>query len=209
VTPTELRKTEQQQGRRGDLLAVLLAVAAGALLAWIIYSVQGLADDLRTANSARDQLAQQVQQLGAKPVAGPPGSRGAPGPAGVGQDGEQGPPGVTGPSGPPGPAGSPGPSGTPGAVVTGSPGPAGAAGAAGQDGAAGPAGPAGPQGDPGPTGPTGPTGPAGPACPDGYSLQPAVDDPYALVCRRDGAPSPSPTPSPSDPPALLPDRRRS
>ncbi|CAG6392790.1 conserved hypothetical protein [Actinacidiphila cocklensis] len=213
VTRTELRALNRQY-RRGDLLAVALAVAVGAVLAWILISVRALADDLQTSNAARDALAQQVQQLGASPVAGPPGSRGEPGPATTGPAGPEGPAGAPGE---PGPAGSPGPSGPPGkagangangASATGSPGPAGSDGAAGQTGAPGPAGP---QGDPGPAGPagpageTGPQGPAGPACPIGYTLQPAVGDPDSLVCRRDGAPSPT-TPA-TTPPALL-DRRR-
>lgn len=115
--------------------------------------------------------------------------------------------------GPPGPQGEPGSPGEPG--PTGSPGPSGSPGTAGLDGAQGPPGdpgPAGPQGDPGPAGPAGPQGPTGPAgpagqtCPAGYSLQPALDDPDALVCRRDSAPTPTaPT---TTQPALGPDRRR-
>lgn len=217
MTEPELRK-ELRRYRRGDLLAIVGAVAVGALLAWLIVFVQGLARDLDTANKARDQLAAQVKQMGGTPVAGPPGSRGEPGPAGAGLTGPQGPAGLPGPSGPPGPTGSPGVTGkggTPGASVTGAPGTDGAAGvdgAAGTDGASGPAGPVGPQGpagDPGPAGPqgaAGPQGPAGPACPDGYSMQPPLDDPNALVCRRDSAPT-TPTSTPTTQPGLL-DRRR-
>ncbi len=209
MTRTELRKAEQQQARRSDLLAVLLAVAVGALLAWIIYSVQGLAHDLRTANDARDALAHQVQQLGASPVAGPPGSRGAAGPAGVGASGPPGPPGPAGEPGPrstvPGPSGAPGSPGPESTV----PGPAGATGAAGQPGAdSSVPGPQGPKGDPGEQGAKGDPGQPGPACPDGYSLQAPSWDPDALVCRRTDAPPSSPTPTPtSGLPALL-DRRR-
>lgn len=217
MTRTEIRE-EQKQHRRGDLLAFAVAIVAGAVVAWILYSVHSLASDLDNANKARDQLAAQVQQLGAKPVAGPPGSRGEPGPSTTGPPGPQGPEGLPGPSGPPGPTGSTGASGkagTPGASVTGAPGAPGAAGvdgAAGTDGASGPAGPAGPQGpagDPGPAGPqgaAGPQGPAGPTCPDGYTLQPALDDPDALVCRKDGAPT-TPASTPPAQPGLL-DRRR-
>jgi hypothetical protein len=185
--------------RRRDV-AFAVAVALGlAGFAFLIITMQGLAHDLRAANEARDALAAQVQQLGEKPVAGPPGSRGEPGKGTVGPTGPPGPQGDIGPSGPPGPSGPSGPvgpSGTPGADGVGE------TGAPGQDGAAGdagPAGPPGPQGEPGPAGPAGPAGPQGeqgPAgedgtdgrdgqtCPDGYSMQPAKDDPDALVCRR-------------------------
>jgi len=206
--------------RHADMVFGAGAAFALAVLVWIVFTLHGLSSQLSQANAARDQLATQVQQMGGKPVAGPPGSRGAPGNAGspgaAGVPGPSGPPGAEGPAGPSGPpglsgqsgspgrtgaAGSPGPSGSPG--VSGADGQAGASGQSGPQGPAGPAGPAGPQGD------TGPKGDAGPNCPDGYSQQPAVDDPYALVCRQDNAPdSPSPSPSPStSPPALL-DRRR-
>jgi hypothetical protein len=217
VTDTELRK-DYRRRRRGDWGALLLAVLVGAFLAWVIYSVQSVHNELADANAARDQLAQQVQQLGASPVAGPPGSRGAPGPASTGPPGTQGAKGDRGEPGPAstvrGPSGAPG---APGPVSTvpgpaGPAGPAGAPGAPGQPGAdstvAGPVGPAGPPGPAGQAGKDGKDGTDGQNCPDGYSLQPALDDPDALVCRRDGAPSPSPT-SPTSPPALAPDRRRS
>jgi hypothetical protein len=203
--------------RRSDLVYALAVLAAVIVLGWVVVTMQHLADDLHASNAARDALAHQVQQLGASPVAGPPGSRGEPGPAATGPPGPEGPTGPVGPSGPPGPTGPTGltgRTGTPG--PTGSPGATGASGTDGQAGVQGEPGPAGPQGDPGlagpqgetgPEGPTGPTGPAGPTCPEGYSLQPAVDDPYARVCRQDGAPSPSPTSS-TTPPAVVPDRRR-
>lgn len=194
------------QERRTDVLVAASVVLGLALLAWVVITMQQLAHDLTQANAARDQLAHQVQQLGATPVAGPPGSRGAPGDSGQqGASGPSGPPGPEGPTGLPGLPGSPGPTGPTGVSATGQPG---ADGAAGTDGVAGPAGPAGPQGDPGPAGPAGPQGPAGPSgqtCPDGYSLQAPAGDPDALVCRRDGAPQPT-TPAPTTP-ALL-DRRR-
>lgn len=171
--------------RRGDLRFTLGAVVALAVLAWVVITMQQLGHDLRTANEARDALASQVQKLGAKPIAGPPGSRGEPGdsvrgPKGdpgeqgePGDPGESGEPGSAGPSGSPGRPGeagedgnqgSPGPSGEPG-----SDGAPGADGAAGADGADGEPGPPGPQGEPGPAGPQGPAGergeqgPAGPA----------------------------------------------
>jgi hypothetical protein len=203
-------RAEERQGRRGDVWVVVGAVALGAVLAWIVLTIQGMAHDLRVSNEARDALARQVQGLGEKPVAGPPGSRGEPGAS------------VTGP---PGPSGPPGPTGPPGANATGkpgedgedgTPGAAGQAGEPGEDGESvtGPAGPPGPQGEPGPAGPqgdrgekggTGEQGPPGPNCPDGYSLQPPADDPDALVCRRDDAPD---DPDGSTPQALALDPQR-
>lgn len=212
--------------RRGDLLFALGALFALVIFAWVVITLQGFSHELRAANSARDQLATQVQHLGGTPVAGPPGSRGEPGRGLVGPSGL---PGLTGPSGSPGPAGArgdtgspgksgedavgkPGPSGSPG-----SPGVAGAAGTAGEQGPQGPAGdpgPAGAQGDPGPQGAQGPKGdtgergPAGPACPDGYSLQTPPADPDGLECRRDSAPSDSNTGSTTPQAAGLDPRRQ-
>lgn len=193
---------------RGDLVAVIGALLAGAAL----FTVQDLAEELREANHARDALAQQVEALGGKPVAGPPGTRGEPGKP---VPGPAGPPGPVGPAGLPGeagPAGSPGPSGSPGpagADAVSSPGPAGADGAAG---------PPGPQGEPGPAGPAGPAGADGrdgtagrdgQTCPNGYSLQTSPLDPDALVCRRSGAPAPDPSPTgPPSAPGLDPTRRQ-
>jgi hypothetical protein len=180
--------------RRADLWFALGAVLALSVLAWVVITMQQLSNDLRTANAARDALAAQVQKLGAKPVAGPPGSRGEPGLVGP-----RGPQGEQGLSGPPGPSGSPGKSGKNGSAgktgaagATGAPGEPGAVGATG---AAGPAGPQGPQGEQGPAGPQGPAGEDGKdgqTCPDGYSLQTPDYDPYAKVCREDGAPQPEP-----------------
>lgn len=180
--------------RRRHDLAFAVAVTLGlAGFAFLLITMQGLASDLRAANQARDALAAQVQELGEKPVAGPPGSRGEPGKGIVGPTGPPGPQGdvgPTGPAGPVGPSGKPGDSGSPGVDGVGE------SGAPGQDGAAGeagPAGPPGPQGEPGPAGPAGPPGADGQdgadghdgqTCPDGYSLQPAKGDPDALVCRR-------------------------
>lgn len=190
--------------RRGDIAFIAGVVAALGVLAYVVITMQSLSHDLRAANTARDQLATQVQHLGGTPVAGPPGSRGQPG---RGEPGQSGAPGLTGPAGSSGPAGSPGPKGDTGSKgsdgadsvgkpgPSGSPGAAGVTGIAGEQGAQGPAGdpgPAGAQGDPGPQGEQGPkgdTGPSGQTCPDGYSLQPPADDPDALVCRRDTAPS--------------------
>jgi outer membrane murein-binding lipoprotein Lpp len=161
-------------------------------------AVSTLAGDVRALRS-------QVQAAGKTPIAPDPAQavKGLPDRTAVPVP-IPGPPGPPGEPGAPGAAGRPGPSGSPGA--TGAEGSAGTPGTDGQAGPTGAPGPAGPQGDPGPAGPQGPAGPAGPACPDGYSLQPAVDDPYAVVCRQDGAPSPTPSPTPSQP-ALL-DRRK-
>lgn len=198
MTRAQLR-AEEHRWRRGDLMVILAAVMVGAVLAWILLSIQSLSNDLRTSNEARDQLARQVQQLGAKPVAGPPGSRGEPGPTVTGPPGEQGIPGqdstVPGPAGSPGKDSTvPGPAGPPGAAginATGAPGPAGPAGAPGADSTVpGPTGPKGDQGEPGRDGRDGQT------CPDGYSLQQDPKDPDALECRKDSTPTPTPSDGP-------------
>jgi len=215
VTRSELR-AERNRWRRGDAFAVLGAVCLGLVLAGIFFSIRDLQHELVTANEARDALARQVQDLGATPVAGEPGSRGDAGPSGP--SGPPGPAGPTGPPGPVGPSGRPGANGINGVSVTGSPGPAGSDGvngANGTDGAsgpAGPAGPAGPQGEPGPAGPRGeqgPEGPAGQTCPTGYSLQTPSYDPDAVVCRKNDSTPPSDEPStPSVKSAALDPQRR-
>jgi hypothetical protein len=113
--------------------------------------------------------------------------------------------------GPPGPKGDKGDPGQAAPTVTPSPGASGvpgASGASGANGATGPQGPQGPQGEPGVAGPQGEQGPPGTdgkdgqSCPDGYSWQTPSYDPYAKVCRQEGAPDPEPskddgsTPSP-------------
>jgi hypothetical protein len=107
-------------------------------------------------------------------------------------------PGPQGAQGIPGKAGADGQDGADSTV----PGPQ------GQQGVQGPAGPAGADGKDGTDGKDGADGADGQTCPDGYSLQPPADDPYALVCRRDDAPEPSPTPTSTAMAALPPDRRR-
>ncbi|WP_406501978.1 collagen-like protein [Streptomyces sp. NBC_01590] len=193
-------KSAGAERRRSDLVFALAAAVALAGLAFLVVTMQGLSHELRTANEARDALAQQVERLGESPVAGPPGSRGQPGASVVGPPGPQGGlggPGPIGPTGPVGPSGSPGADGKDGASVVGSPGPTGAPGADGQS----VVGPAGPKGDTGPAGPPGTDGKngtdgrdgkSGQTCPDGYSLQVPPDDPDALVCRRTGADAPPP-----------------
>ncbi|MFJ2007423.1 collagen-like domain-containing protein [Streptomyces chartreusis] len=180
---------------RRDPVALLLGLLLALLVAYIWWQTSQLTHDLRTANEARDALASQVQRLGEKPVAGPPGSRGEPGTSVTGPPGPSGPPGPQGPIGASA-TGSPGKNGEDGSP--GIPGASGQPGAAGQDGESvtGPAGPAGPQGEPGPAGPQGQAGQDGrdgQTCPDGYSLQTPSYDPYAKVCRQDGAPEPEPT----------------
>lgn len=134
-------RAEERKGRRGDALTAIAAIVLGLAVAWIVLSVQTLQNDLRMSNEARDALAKQVESLGQKPVAGPPGSRGEPGKTTVGARGPEGPPGPSGAPGKPAPTitpspGPPGPAGTPGADST-VPGPAGPTGPAGQDGAPG------------------------------------------------------------------------
>lgn len=172
-----------------DPVALLLGVLLAALVAFIWWQTAQLSQDLRNANAARDALATQVQRLGEKPIAGPPGSRGEPGEGVVGPQGPQGEPGPVGPSGPAGlpgddgvnATGSPGTPGQDGQSVTGPTGP---------QGATGPQGEIGPQGPPGADGQDGADGADGQACPEGYSWQTPADDPDTLVCRRDGAPPP-------------------
>ena len=206
-------RAEERRWRRGDLFALAAAVAVGALFAWILLSIQGLTVDLQTANQARDALAEQVQQLGHKPVAGPPGSRGEPGESVVGPPGPRGEQGDPGPSGPAGPSGPPGKSGKDGAD-----GSDGTAGEPGSVGATGPAGPAGPQGPQGEAGPAGPQGSAGQDGADGkppagwtftyqgvtYTCAPVdgfdpSDPRYQCTACQESTPSPSP----SDPQAGL------
>lgn len=212
MTRSQIR-AQERRWRRGDVLAMLAAIGLGAAVAWILLSVQGLQDELRASNEARDALARQVQSLGEKPVAGPPGSRGEPGLAVVGARGPSGPPGPAGPSGKaaptitpsPGPTGPPGPSGAPGADST-VPGPTGPAGADGASGA------------PGKDGSDGKNG-APPSSwtytdQDGneYSCVPVDDfDPgnprYQCTQTSTASPSPTPSPAPSDSPTsagLLP-----
>lgn len=199
-------KSAGAERRRTDLVFALAAAVVLAGFAFLVVTMQGLSHDLRTANVARDALAQQVERLGESPVAGPPGSRGQPGasvvgpPGPQGDQGDQGEPGPIGPTGPVGPSGSPGVDGKDGPSGVGTPGPTGAPGAPGADGQS-VVGPAGPKGDTGPTGPPGADGKngidgkdgkSGQTCPDGYSLQVPPGDPDALVCRRTGATTPTP-----------------
>jgi hypothetical protein len=123
--------------------------------------------------------------------------------------------------GPPGPKGDKGDPGKPAPTITPADGQSGADGADGADSTVpGPMGPPGPQGPPGPDstvpGPEGPRGergeqgPPGQSCPEGYSWQTPDYDPYAKVCREDGAPDPEPSRSPGllSSAALDPSRRQ-
>jgi hypothetical protein len=129
---------------RAEYLIAVTLVFVVLLLGWLSVKVVSQDRDLRTSNDARDALARQVQSLGEKPVAGPPGSRGEPGKATVGAPGPSGPPGPSGAAGKdaptitpsPGPSGPVGPAGVKGADST-VPGPTGPAGQNGADGAAG------------------------------------------------------------------------
>lgn len=177
-----------QARRRADLWFALGVVIALSVLAWVVITIQGMAHDMKAKDADVAALAQQVRDLGGKPVAGPSGS---PGKAGAtGSPGAKGDTGNTGPAGSPGPSGSPGKNGATGSPgPTGKPGPVGATGPVGPTGATGPqgaTGPTGPQGEKGDKGDTGDTGPAGPNCPTGYSLQAPKWDPDALVCTKDG-----------------------
>ncbi|MCP3820051.1 collagen-like protein [Streptomyces sp. A3M-1-3] len=192
------RKRSPLRMPRAEWLGAFTVVLVVLFLGWLAIQVVGLTHDLRTANEARDALSAQVQRLGEKPIAGPPGSRGEPGRGEPGPQGPRGYLGPIGPTGPVGPSGSPGGDGEDGVGEPGSPGPSGVPGADG-DTVVGPRGPqgepgaAGPAGEPGPRGEQGPPGergPAGASCPEGYSWQAPRDDPDALVCRRDGAPPP-------------------
>jgi hypothetical protein len=187
-------RTEERRWRRGDVFTVAGALLLGAVLAWIVVTIQTMGQDLHEERAYNRALAAQVVELGGKPVEGPPGSRGEPGASVTGPPGPQGEPG---PTGPPGPSGSPGEDGDDGKSgnagetgTPGEPGVVGPSGPAGPPGAQGEPGPAGPQGEPGPAGADGADGADGQSCPDGYSLQAPSYDPDALVCRRDGAPDP-------------------
>ncbi|MDR3080465.1 MAG: collagen-like protein [Streptomyces sp.] len=183
VRPLRLPRAEWLVG----FTLIVVVTFLGALTVLVVRQ----SAELQRANEARDALAAQVQDLGGKPVAGPPGSRGTPGQAGLqGPAGDPGPEGSPGPTGPPGKDGTDGTDGADGTDGLGTTGPSGAAGQPGTDGAKGDPGPAGPQGEPGPAGPAGADGRDGQTCPDGYSLQAPASDPDALICRRDTAPQP-------------------
>jgi hypothetical protein len=119
----QTRVEARKERKRGDYLSAAAAVLAALVLGAVVTLFVVLSRDLDAANTARDALARQVQNLGGKPVAGPPGSRG------------ESVAGPAGPSGSPGPSGPPGASGKPGGTPISVPGPTGPAGASGKDGA--------------------------------------------------------------------------
>lgn len=199
-----MTRTERALAGRWRWIAVLcwlLALSGAVIVGWTWYSqlageankrgdaVSVLADDVRV-------LRAQVKAAGETPAAPDPSQAvedldervRVPVPIPVpGEKGEKGDPGKPAPtitpspgaSGAPGQPGAdstvPGPEGPPGATVTGPPGPQGE------------------RGEKGDTGDQGPPGPAGQSCPDGYSWQTPSYDPYAKVCREDGAPDPEPS----------------
>lgn len=180
-------------------VGVLLFLGGTLAVVWLLVDRAELADRLEAEANLRGSavttlagdvraLRAQVQAEGATPVAPDPSSAVDDLP-----DRAEVPVPIPGPAGP---AGSPGASGEPGkAGASGQPGTPGADGVIGPTG---PAGPAGPQGEPGSAGPQGAPGTDGAdgqdgqTCPDGYSLQTPSYDPYARVCREDGAPDPEP-----------------
>lgn len=209
-----------QRWRSLAVAAVLLVLAGAIVLVWLRINTEARRADALAAEANRRGdavstlagdvrvLRAQVSAKGETPAAPDP-ARAVedlpdraevpvpiPGPAGP--RGPKGEPGEDAPSpspGPSGPAGEDGAPGEPGETVTGPPGPP------------GPAGPAGPAGQDGKDGTDGKDGKDGQTCPDGYSLQPPPDDPDALVCRRDDAPTPD-APDPSAGPLALPAERR-
>lgn len=200
-----------KERRKADLRYAAVTVAAVGSFATMAIWMQGLSSDLRVSNEARDALARQVQSLGHKPVAGPPGSRGEAGQSVVGRRGPQGVAGSPGPTGSPGSTGKTGAAGASGVPgVAGSPGDTGASGAvgspgpAGVQGEAGPAGPVGPQGDRGEKGDTGDTGATGPA-PSGWTFTdntgvtqecaPDSEGSTHYTCQPVSPADPTPTPS--------------
>jgi hypothetical protein len=201
-----------RQWRRFALAALLLVLSGAVVLVWLRIDRESAARELAIAKSeqaiaeankrgdAVSTLAGDVRVLRAQVTArgdtpaAPDPSRAVddlsdrarvpvpiPGPIGPrGEKGEKGDPGAAAPTitPQPGATGPPGRDGVDGETVVGPQGPA---------GPTGPGGPAGPQGE------QGPPGPAGASCPEGYSWQTPDYDPYAKVCREDGAPQPSPS----------------
>lgn len=187
------------------LLAFLLALTGAVLLVYVrVQAEAARADQLATEADLRGTavstlagdvraLRQQVEAKGGTPV--------APDPAKAVEDlpdRAEVPVPIPGPPGPKGDKGDPGKAAP---TVTPSPGASGASGATGPQGPQGEPGAdstvPGPQGEQGPKGDTGEQGPAGQSCPDGYSWQTPDYDPYAKVCRQDGAPDPgNSTPTP-------------
>jgi hypothetical protein len=194
------------------LLAFLLFLTGAVLLVYVRVQAEAnradqLADEADLRGSAVSTLAGDVRALRAQ-VKAKGGTPVAPDPTKAVKDLPDRAEVPVPIPGPPGPKGDKGDTGKSAPTFTPSPGASGASGASGADGATGPQGPQGPQGEPGVAGPQGEQGPPGAdgkdgqSCPDGYSWQTPSYDPYAKVCRQDGAPDPEPskdsgsTPSP-------------
>lgn len=191
---------------RAEWLIGLTLALVVLILGWLAVQVVNQARDLRDERAYNRALAQQVRELGGRPVEGPRGEPGEPGVGVTGPPGEKGDKGDPGEPAPtltpsPGATGPRGPRGEPGVSVTGPSGPPGATGPVGPQGIQGV------EGERGETGATGPQGPPGPNCPDGYSLQAPSWDPNARVCRRDGAPPSDEPGGPQAEGALDPQRR--
>jgi hypothetical protein len=189
---------------------VMLAILLLSILT--LYQVLQTSAELKVANADRETirttannsiaqsnaLANQVEQLGAKPVVNKvdipktiEGPKGETGPQGAtGDIGPQGPPGPIGPQGPAGPQGKQGQYPQCLLAATKCVGPQGAVGPQGPAGKDGVAGPAGPQGPAGATGLQGPQGEQGPAGKDG-APGPAGKDGTAGADGEQGPPGPA------------------
>ena len=179
----------------------LLALSGAAVIGWSWYTQ--LADEADRRGTAVSTLAGDVRVLRAQVQAAGETPK-APDPSKAVEDLDDRTrvpvpipvPGEKGDKGDPGKPGEPAPTITPSPGASGAPGQPGAdstvPGPSGPPGAIGPTGPAGERGEKGDTGEQGPPGPAGQSCPEGYSWQTPSYDPYAKVCRQDGAPDPEP-----------------
>ncbi|MGW3724135.1 collagen-like protein [Streptomyces sp. NPDC000851] len=179
----------------------LIALSGGAVIGWSWYNQ--LADEADRRGVAVSTLASDVRVLRAqvkaegKTPAAPDPSQAVedlddrirvpvPIPGEPGEKGDKGEPGKPAPTITPSPGASGAP-GQPGADST-VPGPSGPPGPPGADSTV-----PGPSGPPGRDGRDGVDGKDGQTCPDGYSWQTPSYDPYAKVCRQDGAPDPEPS----------------
>ena len=203
-----MTRTERALARRWRIVAVLcwlVALSGAVIIIWGRIDAEATAREDAVAEADRRgqavstlatdvrQLREQVKSEGQTPVAPDPSVAVDDLPARA-----EVPVPIPGPRGPKGDPGEPGP------TITPAPGASGVPGQPGADSTV--PGPQGPQGEPGtdstvpgPQGPQGergeqgPPGPPGQSCPDGYSWQTPDYDPYAKVCRQDGAPDPEPT----------------
>ena len=203
-----MTRTERALARRWRIVAVLcwlVALSGAVIIIWGRIDAEATAREDAVAEADRRgqavstlatdvrQLREQVESEGQTPVAPDPSVAVDDLPARAevpvpipGLRGPKGDPGEPGPTITPAPGAS-GVPGQPGADST-VPGPQGPQGEPGTDSTV--PGPQGPQGE---RGEQGPPGPPGQSCPDGYSWQTPDYDPYAKVCRQDGAPDPEPT----------------